>query len=135
VGTADEWGTIGVLCAFANEFTMEDNIMATVKLSDVSGSEDYQELSAQIATIKNDIASLTELLGDIGARRKDETVEAAKARAERLRENASAQFSDAQVQASEARDQALDAIRRQPGTSIAVAVGIGFLAGILTGRR
>ena len=109
--------------------------MATVKLSNAETPDDYQELSEQIKTIRSDIASLTELLGEIGARRKDETVEAARARAEKLRASASEHFSDAQAQASEARDQALEAIRRQPATSIALAVGIGFLAGVLTSRR
>lgn len=109
--------------------------MATTKLSDVTKGTDYDDLSSQISAIKNDIAALTETLGEIGVRRKDETVEAARARAEKLRAQASERYDEARDYASDAREQAFEAVRRQPGTSIAVAVGVGFLAGILTSRR
>ncbi|MGY9045986.1 hypothetical protein P775_17420 [Puniceibacterium antarcticum] len=98
-------------------------------------SSDYKELSDQIATLKKDLAGITDLLGDIGARRKDETIASAKVRAEHLRDRSSEALSEAQLRAADAQDQALEAIRRQPGTAIGIAVGIGFLAGFLSGRK
>ncbi|MFZ5965068.1 DUF883 family protein [Thalassococcus sp. BH17M4-6] len=100
-----------------------------------SPKSDYDELSDQMKTIRSDISSLTELLSEIGVRRKDETLEAARERAKRMRNDASDKFDDARDQANEMRDQALDAVRRQPGTAIAIAVGVGFLAGVFSGRR
>ncbi len=98
-------------------------------------STDYKELSDQIATLKKDIASVTDLLGEIGVRRKNETVAAAKERAEYLRERGSDALTDAQLRAHDAQDQALEAIRRQPGTAIGIAIGVGFLAGFLSSRK
>lgn len=98
-------------------------------------SKDYTELSEQIATLKGDIASIADLLGDIGARRKDETVTAARERAAEAKDRGAEHLAAAQLRASVAQDEAMDAIRRQPGTAIGLAVGIGFLAGFLTGRK
>ena len=101
----------------------------------VTGSSDYDALNDQVKTLKSDLASLTEMLTDIGVRRKDETVEAARARAKRMRAEASDRYDEAVDYANDARDQAFDAVRRQPGTAMAIAVGVGFLAGVLSGRR
>ncbi|KMK66110.1 YqjD family protein [Puniceibacterium sp. IMCC21224] len=109
--------------------------MATTNLSNGTASKDYQELSEQITTLKGDIAGIAELLGEIGVRRKDESIEAARQRAEELRVRGAEHLSQAQQHAAVAQDQAIDAIRRQPGTAVGLAVGIGFLAGFLTGRK
>ncbi|SNR25567.1 DUF883 family protein [Puniceibacterium sediminis] len=100
-----------------------------------SASSDYKDLSDQVSTLKQDLASISELLTEIGVRRKDETVAAAKERAAYLRERGSDTLTEAQLRAEDMQQQALAAIRNQPGTAIGIAVGIGFLAGLLTSRK
>ncbi len=100
-----------------------------------SSASDTEALKAQIETLKADIASITEMLGDIGARRKDETMDAAKARYEQARSEGERLYGEARGRAEDAQDQALEAIRRQPATAIGLAVGLGFLFGFLTSRK
>ncbi len=113
-----------------------NSVPAEAKKNMTSGtSTDYKELSDQIATLKKDLAGMTELIGEIGLRRKDETVAAARERAEYLRERGHDALSEAQIRAGDAQEQAFAAIRRQPGTAIGIAAAIGFLAGLMTSRK
>lgn len=100
-----------------------------------SGARDTEALAQQMDTLRSDLASITELLGEIGVRRKDETVAAARERFDRARHEGEARWNDAQAKVHETQDELLQAIRRQPGTAIGIAVAAGFLAGILTSRR
>ncbi|SLN74237.1 hypothetical protein ROJ8625_04027 [Roseivivax jejudonensis] len=115
--------------------------MAETNLKDVqsdakkAAGRDTDALADQIDVLRRDLASITELLGDIGVRRKDETVAAARDRMERLRREGEARWSDAQNYAHETQDELLSAIRRQPGTAIGIAVAAGFLAGLITSRK
>ncbi|SIT10532.1 Membrane-anchored ribosome-binding protein, inhibits growth in stationary phase, ElaB/YqjD/DUF883 family [Roseivivax lentus] len=97
--------------------------------------QDTEALMAQIDTLKADLASITELLGDIGARRTGETLESAKARYASARSEGERLYGEARHRAEDAQDQALEAIRRQPATAIGIAVGLGFLFGFLTSRK
>lgn len=97
--------------------------------------KDYKDLTDQVATLKKDLAGITDLLGEIGARRKDETIAAARARAAELRARGEDTLTEAQLRAEDMQEQAYAAIRRQPGTAIGIAVGVGFLVGLLTSRK
>ena len=114
--------------------------MAQSKLHDLEASaqeaagNDTQALKSQLEAIKGDVAQLTELLGEIGLRRKDETLDAAKARYKDLRAKGEAQYDDAQRYLSEQTDQAVEAVRRQPLTALGIAVGIGFVVGLISRR-
>ena len=113
----------------------------TARLKDVEATakqvlgEDAEALMAQIDTLKSDLASITEMLGEIGVRRTDETVSAAKARIEAAKREGEHLYENARDRAEQAQDQALEAIRRQPATAIGIAVGLGFLVGFLTSRK
>ena len=100
-----------------------------------AAGNDNAALKAQIETLKADLASITDLLGEIGARRKDETVDAARARYESAKRDGERLYEDARHRANDAQDQALEAIRRQPETAIGIAVAAGFLAGLITSRK
>lgn len=86
------------------------------------------DLSNQIALLKNDIASLTETLGEYG-----------KAKSEEMRDNARSAANDfaetGRAKAIEAQKQAEEFLHAQPGTALGIAAGLGFLVGILTARR
>jgi len=73
---------------------------------------DNQELADQIDTIRADIQSLTSTVSRIANR----------------------QLNRAQDTALDAANQAEEAIRQNPLSAVAIAVGLGFLFGIFTRR-
>ena len=75
-------------------------------------SPDTQELADQIETIRAEMQNLTSTVGRI----------------------ANKQLGRAQDKAVEAANQAEDAIRQNPLQAVAIAVGLGFLFGVLTRR-
>jgi ElaB/YqjD/DUF883 family membrane-anchored ribosome-binding protein len=77
-----------------------------------STSQDTQELADQIDTIRAEIQSLTSTVGRI----------------------ANKQLNRAQDKAVETANQAEEAIKQNPLSAIAIAVGLGFLFGVFTRR-
>ena len=75
-------------------------------------SQDTQELAEQLETIRAEVQSLTNTVGRI----------------------ANKQLGRAQDKAVEAASQAEEAIRQNPLQAVAIAVGLGFLFGVLTRR-
>jgi ElaB/YqjD/DUF883 family membrane-anchored ribosome-binding protein len=75
-------------------------------------SPDTQELANQIDAIRADIQSLTSTVGRM----------------------ASKQLNRAQDKAMETANQAEEAIRQNPLSAVAIAVGLGFLFGVFTRR-
>jgi ElaB/YqjD/DUF883 family membrane-anchored ribosome-binding protein len=77
-----------------------------------STSRDNAELADQIDAIRADIQSLTSTVGRI----------------------ANKQMGRAQDKAMETANQAEEAIRQNPLSAVAIAVGLGFLFGVFTRR-
>jgi ElaB/YqjD/DUF883 family membrane-anchored ribosome-binding protein len=75
-------------------------------------SRDTEELADQIDAIRADIQSLTSTVGRIANR----------------------QLNRAQDKAIETANEAEEAIRRNPLSAVAIAVGLGFLFGVFTRR-
>lgn len=75
-------------------------------------SPETQELADQLETIRAEVQNLTSTVGKI----------------------ANKQIGRAQDKAVEAASQAEDAIRQNPLQAVAIAVGLGFLFGVLTRR-
>jgi ElaB/YqjD/DUF883 family membrane-anchored ribosome-binding protein len=75
-------------------------------------TQDTQELAEQLETIRAEVQNLTSTVGKI----------------------ANKQIGRAQDKAVEAASQAEDAIRQNPIQAVAIAVGLGFLFGVLTRR-
>ena len=75
-------------------------------------SPETEELAEQIATIRAEVQNLTSTVGRI----------------------ANKQLGRAQDKAAEAASQAEEAIRQNPLQAVAIAVGLGFLFGVLTRR-
>lgn len=89
-----------------------------------NGAATSEDLERQIEALKNDIAGISRTLTDMGAARGDEV----KARVHQT-------ASDLQDRGRDMGEQAADAVRRQPATAVGIAVGLGFVVGLLTGRR
>ena len=77
-----------------------------------AGARDAEDLANQIDAIRADIQSLTSTVGRI----------------------ANKQINRAQDKAMETANEAEEAIRRNPLSAVAIAVGLGFLFGVFTRR-
>jgi ElaB/YqjD/DUF883 family membrane-anchored ribosome-binding protein len=75
-------------------------------------SEDLQEITQRLSTLRHAVDNLTRSIGRAGSHQ-----------AEHL-----------QDQANEALSSVEDAVRRDPVTSLAIALGLGFLLGVLMRR-
>jgi ElaB/YqjD/DUF883 family membrane-anchored ribosome-binding protein len=87
-----------------------DTHKSTVKRRTTSG--DTEDLTAQVDAIRADIQNLTSTLGRV----------------------ANKQIGRAQDAAMEKTHEAEEAIRRNPLSAVAIAVGLGFLFGVFTRR-
>jgi len=109
--------------------------MAQAKTSDASPQNDIDQLSQQIATLKQDIAEISTTLGGLGQSSRDAAVKRARDTAAALKETGEQHMQSAQRHAEEMGQQATDAVRRQPAAAVGIAVGVGFLLGFMTGRK
>jgi ElaB/YqjD/DUF883 family membrane-anchored ribosome-binding protein len=89
-----------------------DNDMRTSAAKRSSMSRDSDDLATQVEAIRADIQNLTSTVGRI----------------------ANKQLGRVQDKAIETANEAEDAIRRNPLSAMAIAVGLGFLFGIFTRR-
>ena len=111
--------------------------MAQAKVASGNGTpqENLDQLSEQIAVLRNDISAITQSLADLGGATKDAAMEQARAKAAQLRATGEQQYHAAHDKAEELGQQAADAVRQQPAAAVGLAVGVGFLLGFLTGRK
>jgi ElaB/YqjD/DUF883 family membrane-anchored ribosome-binding protein len=92
--------------------SIADSDMRTSAAKKSTTSHDTEDLAAQVDAIRADIQNLTSTVGRI----------------------ANKQLGRAQDRAMEAANEAEDAIRRNPLSAVAIAVGLGFLFGVFTRR-
>jgi|Cruoilmetagenom7_1024161.scaffolds.fasta_scaffold00162_26 ElaB/YqjD/DUF883 family membrane-anchored ribosome-binding protein len=102
--------------------------MAKANLSLTGNDVSVEDLSAQITTLKNDLATLTQTMADLGAAKTTEAKQAAAQTAENLQNAGRDKILEAQLQAE-------DFVQKQPATSLGIAAGLGFLVGMITARR
>lgn len=107
---------------------------------------DYAALNKQIAALKEDLASITATLGDLGKHQGQAVAANARTHADSLREMSAAQLtalrdqSAAQLEvlrskAGTAATQADAFVKDRPATAVGIAAGVGFVLGLLTARR
>ncbi|ODT66393.1 MAG: hypothetical protein ABS75_28330 [Pelagibacterium sp. SCN 63-23] len=104
---------------------------ATAAKSAVSESRE-QELEAQVKQLQDDLKSITETLGKLTNAKMDEAKSVAKTEFDHLKRKGQEVMSDAQDQAEVYEKQLKDTIREKPLTSVATALGIGFVFALLT---
>ncbi|PJE26452.1 Membrane-anchored ribosome-binding protein, inhibits growth in stationary phase, ElaB/YqjD/DUF883 family [Pseudooceanicola antarcticus] len=115
--------------------------MATTKAAETARNSkpapqgDTAEIQAQLEAVRADVAELTRALASYGKAQKDGMTEAARARAEALKGDAEAGLAEAEARAREAYQRTETAVRDNPGTAMALAGGVGFLAGLFMARR
>lgn len=87
-----------------------------------------EDLSTQIAILKDDIAALTGSVSEFGKTTTRDAANQAKA--------AASEYANlGKEKAVEAQKTAEDFIRTQPAAAMGVAAGVGFLIGLISARR
>ena len=105
---------------------------SAANLTEGAGSE---ALSHQIDVIRKDIGTLTELVAEIGAQRKDAASKEVQDRVTELRTRAEAAGAEARHRAGDIEARAEKQMHDHPGSTLLVATGLGFLAGLLMSRK
>ena len=100
-----------------------------------SSAPTYDDLAAQIDTLKSDISALTELMGDYGRARKEDAAARLRDAAEATRDKGYETAAQARAKAADWATEAEEVVRRQPALAMGIAAGLGFLVGALSTRR
>jgi len=87
-----------------------------------------EDLSLQVEILKNDIATLTQSLGNYTKGMGAAAAENAQAKASEAASLGAEKITEAQMKTEEF-------VRAQPATSLGLAAGLGFLIGMMTARR
>jgi ElaB/YqjD/DUF883 family membrane-anchored ribosome-binding protein len=103
-------------------------------VSETHDSPGREDLERQFQTIRDDITTLSRLLREIGEAKAGEKRDTALAEAEALLDRSRAILDEGRIRAREATASIEDHIREKPIQSALVALGIGFLVGIITRR-
>ncbi len=101
----------------------------------VVSDADIAELQKQIAALKSDIVTLTTTVRDIGKNSAEALRGAATDQVEALREQGEAALRDAQLRGKDVYSQAEASIRENPAAAVGIAAGLGFLFGLIFGRK
>ena len=104
-------------------------------LQKLNNKPDAADLSEQIETLRNDLATLTQAIADLGKAKGDDAVNAAKTTLSDARDQAADAAETARLQAMELQDKADTFIKNQPATALGIVAGIGFLVGFLGSRK
>lgn len=94
-----------------------------------------EDLAEQMNTLRADIAQLTQTIGQMGKATGQAAAEAARAEAAALYQKGEAQLAALRSQAGDLAHDADALVRRHPATAVGLAVGLGFLVGMMTTRR
>lgn len=107
----------------------------TSVLKKVNATADSDDLAAQVETLRQDLATLTHSISDLGKAKGDAAVNAAKAKMADVRDQAADTAETARLHAMELQGQADTFIKNQPAAALGIAAGVGFLVGFLGSRK
>lgn len=93
-----------------------------------------EELEAEIARLREDVARLTEQLSTTGEHSLSAAKRAATEGAEHLRLKGEAAIDSLRANATDVEQQVTEAVREKPITALAIAAGVGFFFALLTRR-
>ncbi len=109
--------------------------MAQSKTSNSSPQKDIDQLSEQVAALKQDIADISQTLSGLGKSSGQAASEHMRHQAAQMRDAGQEHLYSAQHKAEELGQHAADTVRNQPAAAVGLAVGLGFLLGFMTGRK
>jgi len=94
-----------------------------------------EDLKAQIGKLSEDIASLTEIVGGLSEKSARQVRDEIRARGNAAAERGQREFEQVQRAAQQMQGDVDDMIAQRPMMSVGLALGLGFLFGIMTGRK
>lgn len=103
-------------------------------MEETNRSKGREDVERQFQIIQDDITALSKLLRDIGEQKAGEKRDAALAEASAILEKSRATIDEGLVKARQATASIEDYIHRQPVQSALIALGVGFLVGMMTRR-
>jgi len=103
-------------------------------VSNTSDGPGREDLERQFQTIRDDITTLSRLMREIGEAKAGENRDAALAEAEALLDRSRAILDEGRSRARAATESIEDHIREKPVQSALIALGIGFLVGMISRR-
>lgn len=96
---------------------------------------DTDDLHAQIATLREDIGTITETLAAMAKAQKDGLTASAQKQMEAARARGQDTLAAAQAQANALNEQAHEFVQEKPALSLGMAAALGFVVGILSTSR
>ncbi len=102
------------------------------KSSSMIDEKEIANIKADVMALRSDISAL---VASLGANVTSSVKDGAGARLSEASETAHAQAEAAAKYATDMRDSAAETIRDKPGMALGVAVGAGFLAGLMFGKK
>jgi ElaB/YqjD/DUF883 family membrane-anchored ribosome-binding protein len=99
-----------------------------------AGGNSYQQLETELARLREDVSSLAGTVRDIASDEVQAAVEAIRSRVDTAATQARRATRRVKAGAQDAADAIEGAIEEHPFTSIAVALGLGFLIGAFLRR-
>ncbi|ARE40211.1 hypothetical protein RGUI_2070 [Rhodovulum sp. P5] len=100
-----------------------------------NGAARRDDLERQIQDLQADIAGISRTLSEMGAAKGEAFRNGAERQAADLRARGEDALSALRDSGIDLGHQASDAIREKPARAMGIAVGVGFLVGLLAGRR
>ncbi|QDY99816.1 DUF883 family protein [Nitratireductor mangrovi] len=92
------------------------------------------EFEAQIAALREELATVKSLLAGSGERSASAAKKAAASAARHLREEGEAAIEELRANTKDIEAQLVANVRRKPVTSLAIAAGVGFLIALIARR-
>jgi len=99
-----------------------------------AGDGSYQALEAELAKLRDDVASLAGTVRDVASEEVHATVDAIRDRLDKAATEARKAARRAKAGAHDAADAIEEAIEEHPFTSILIALGLGFILGAFLRR-
>ena len=103
-------------------------------MEDMSQSKGREDVDRQFKIIREDITTLSKLLREIGEEKVGEKRDVALAEAAELLEKSKSAIDEGRLKAGAAKISIEDHIREQPMQSALIALGVGFLVGMISRR-
>ncbi|SFT86401.1 DUF883 family protein [Sedimentitalea nanhaiensis] len=109
--------------------------MAQTKTALKPSDGETEDLAQQLADLRADLTKITNTLAEMGSKRSEAAVESLRGSAQALRDQGEQSLKVAQARAQNVTQQAENAVRDQPAMAVGIAVGLGFLLGVITSRK
>jgi ElaB/YqjD/DUF883 family membrane-anchored ribosome-binding protein len=103
-------------------------------MTDTTRGGSGEDLEHQFKVLREDFVTLTQLMKEIGESKAGESRDAALAEAAKLLERSQAALDEGRLRARQATASVEDYVREKPVQSALIALGVGFLVGLMARR-